>query len=393
MAHYSWLSPDRSSVLIVEMDPSQAWLRCRVTPMDGKSAGIQVGPAGSCLAAAWSPDGRWMYLNAMVGGTSHLWRQRWRNHAPDGEPEQITFGPTEEEGLAVAPDGKSLIASVGVRQSSVWTHDSAGDRMVSQEGSASAPALSADGKRLYYLLQKSSQPEVKDLWQRDVVSGNSRSVLPGLPIVDYDISRDETQVAYTAAGAGGEKEIFVVAADRSTPPRQVVRGGDSVSFGAGGQLIFRQLGAQANYLARIQTDGSGLIQDLRISDKTGASPDGDWVVTGDADGVSGAFAVSLKGQVRRQMCTGRCDVKWSPDGKYLYLTTGDPRRSQGQTYIIPIPRGIGLLDLPRDGLDAVGRLSGMRSIPGTFVAPGPDPQTYAFARPEFRGNLFRIPLH
>jgi Tol biopolymer transport system component len=395
MAHYSWPSPDRSSVLIVEMDPSQAWLRCRVTPMDGKSAGIQVGPAGACTAAGWSPDGRWMYLNAMVGGASHLWRQRWRNHAPDGEPQQITFGPTEEEGLAVAPDGKSLIASVGVRQSSVWTHDSAGDRMVSQEGSASAPALSADGKRLYYLLQKSNRTEVKDLWQRDLVSGNSRSVLPGLPIVDYDISRDETQVAYTAVGAGNEKEIFMVAADRSTPPRQVVRGGDSVSFGAGGQLIFRQLGAHANYLARIQTDGSGLerIQNLRISDKTGASPDGNWVVTGDADGVSGAFAVSLKGQVRCQLCTGQCDAKWSPDGKYLYLTVGDPKRSKGQTYIIPIPRGVGLLDLPRDGLDAVGGLSGMRSIPGTFVAPGPDPQTYAFARSEFRGNLFRIPLH
>ncbi len=156
MAHYSWLSPDRSSVLIVEMDAAQAWQRCRVAPMDGKSAGTQVGPEGACAAGAWSPDGRWVYLNVEVGGSSHLWRQRWRNSAPDGKPEQITFGPTEEEGLAVAPDGESLIASIGVRQSSVWMHDASGDRMVSEEGSASAAALSADGKRLYYLLQKNN---------------------------------------------------------------------------------------------------------------------------------------------------------------------------------------------------------------------------------------------
>jgi len=27
------------------------------------------------------------------------------------------------------------------------------------------------------------------------------------------------------------------------------------------------------------------------------------------------------------------------------------------------------------------------------LAPGPDPQTYAFVKLEFVGNLFRIPLH
>ena len=39
------------------------------------------------------------------------------------EPEQITSGPTEEDGLAVAPDGRSLITSIGMRQSAVWIHD------------------------------------------------------------------------------------------------------------------------------------------------------------------------------------------------------------------------------------------------------------------------------
>ena len=63
MAHYSWLSPDRGWVLIVEMNGAGDWQRCRVVPMDGSSAGVPVGPQGACTAAQWSPDGRWMYLN------------------------------------------------------------------------------------------------------------------------------------------------------------------------------------------------------------------------------------------------------------------------------------------------------------------------------------------
>jgi hypothetical protein len=395
MAHYSWLSPDRSSILIVEMNAAGVWQRCRVTPMDGKSPGIRVGPEGQCTEAAWSPDGRWAYLTVEVGGSSHIWRQAWRNHSPYGIPEQITFGPTEERGLAMAPDGKSLIASVGVRQSSVWTHDSKGDRMVSQEGFASAPLLSGDGKRLYYLLQTNNMSDIKDLWKRDLVSGKVSPVLEGRRILDYQLSRDETQVAFTTAEAGAESDISVAAVDRSTPPRQVVRGGASVSFGAGGELLFMQISPQANYLARVHLDGSGLerIQNLRITEKYSASPDGEWETTGDADGVSGSFAVTVNGQTRLQFCTGECHVQFSLDGKYLYLTIGSLTKTEGQTYIIPIPNGVAALKAPHDGFDGDEGLAGLRSIPQVRVAPGPDPETYAYVKASFQGNLFRIPLH
>ena len=130
MAHFSYASPDRKSVLLVEMDRTGAWQPCRLVPFDGSSAGLEVRPAGGCIAAAWSPDGRWMYLNAQVDGSFHLWRQRF----PEGTPEQITFGPNEEEGLAMAPDGKSLVTSIGVRHSSIWMHDAGGDRALSFGG-------------------------------------------------------------------------------------------------------------------------------------------------------------------------------------------------------------------------------------------------------------------
>jgi Tol biopolymer transport system component/predicted Ser/Thr protein kinase len=399
MAHYSWLSPDRDWVLIVEMNGGvQAWQRCRVVPMDGSSAGVPVGPQGACTAAAWSPDGRWMYLNVEVDGSTHLWRQRWRGRAPQGNPEQITFGPTEEEGLAVTPDGKSLIASVGVRQSSVWTHDAAGDHAVSLEGSAWSPWLSPDGKRLYYLLRKSTSSDVSELWRRDLLSGKSDPVLTGQRIVDYDVSRDEARVAFTVQ-MGGESQIFVAAADRSSPPRLVVRGGDQVSFGAG-QLFFRQLGGKADYLARVQEDGSGLarILEAKTTEVDGVSPDGEWATAADLESMPGEYLVGVRSHAQRKICAGVCFLKWSADGKYLYvspISRFSASESTLPTYIIPIPHGVELLDLPASGIDLESKEqpAGIQSIPRGNMSPGADPQTYAFTTAAFQGNLFRIPLH
>jgi hypothetical protein len=53
MAHYAYASPDRKSVLVVEMDQTHAFHQpCRLVPFDGSSAGKQVGPRGTCTSAA-----------------------------------------------------------------------------------------------------------------------------------------------------------------------------------------------------------------------------------------------------------------------------------------------------------------------------------------------------
>ena len=140
MAHRSFLSPDGDWVIVVEMDAG-GWLPCRLVPFDGSSPGRRVGPApAQCTFAGWTPDGKWMYFSANTGNGFHIWRQRF----PDGTPEQVTSGATEEHGISFAPDGKSFVTSVGESQSALWIHDSKGERQITFEGYAYLPSFSAD---------------------------------------------------------------------------------------------------------------------------------------------------------------------------------------------------------------------------------------------------------
>jgi serine/threonine protein kinase/Tol biopolymer transport system component len=406
MAHYSYASPDRQWVLVVEMSGAHAFTEpCRLIPFDGSSAGRPVGPHGTCLSAAWSPDGRWMYFSAVVGGSSHLWRQRF----PDGAPEQITFGPLEEEGIALAPDGRSLVTSVGMRRSAVWIHDAAGERTIVSEGYASAPRFSRDGTRVFYLFARDWWlaasgwiPASADLRSVNLASGKSDTVLSGQSVTNYRISPDEKDVAFSTMDGSGESQIWLAPLDRRTPPRLIARAGDQVSFGAAGELIFRSLG-ESNALVRIKTDGTSRerIPTVPVLDKGEVSPDGEWVIirapgTG-KDAVLATLAVPIHGGVPKIICY-TCSATWSADGKFFYVGSDQSAfaTSAGRTLSIPVPVGKSLPDLPAAGIrvaDGAAGLPGAVTIDHGLISPGPDPSIYVFTRTDSQRNLFRIPLH
>jgi hypothetical protein len=107
MAHHSYLSRDGQWLLVVEMDSRGAILPYRVVPFHGPGDVRVVGPPNrACFAGAWSADGKWIYLTVTTD-VSNIWRQRF----PSADLQQITFGPTSQEGLAMASDG-SLVTSV-----------------------------------------------------------------------------------------------------------------------------------------------------------------------------------------------------------------------------------------------------------------------------------------
>ncbi len=401
MAHYSYPSPDRKWALVVEMDPQ--WQPCRLVPFSGASTGRQVGPPGACTSAAWSADGTWMYFGVEVAGKQHLWRQRF----PDGQPERITSGSTEESGLALDPDGRSLITSIFSKQNAVWIHDSAGEHALSTEGYADAapPRFSADGKRLYYLLRRDSPESPSELWRAEVDSGKSEVMVPGLSMREFDISKDEKEVVFSSGAAGQASELWLAPLDRSTPPRMISSKGDaSPHFGPDGDVLFRMTDGKDYFLAKMRLDGSGRTKILPspVLDIFGVSPDRRFVVLGaplpgsKTPGLGYVIAVPVEGGSLRRIVDDFAAVSWSPDGKYFYVGMMLPSQSNaaGTTLVIPVPAGQSLPLLPALGIDRRSKgfaVPGSKMVAQAGITPGLG-STYAYVKPTMHANLFRIPL-
>ncbi len=404
MAHRSYVSPDGKSVLLVEMD-SGAWLPCRLVPLDGKSPGRQVGPAGArCTFAGWSPDGKWMYLSASAGGAFHTWRQRF----PDGVPEQITSGPTEEEGIAVSPDGRSLITSVGLRQSVISVHDAAGERQISLEGNSFDPKFTPDGKQLLYRILKGASPssDPSELWVADVDSGRSQPFLPGVlvagkPGLAYDISSDGQQVLMARLNEHGKREVWLAPLDHHAPPHQVPNlDGDIPIREVKGEIFFRKLEGAVTFIYRVNEDGTGLRKAVEqpVVSIIGLSPDGQWLLArpGLLNPVT-AYPIGGGAPVQN-MPANVAFVEWSPDSRSILITVSTRNTVQsfaGHTYMVPLRAGHMFPDAPHDGVlseDELRKLPGVRVIDAYDVGPGITPDVYAFSRETVRRNLYSIPL-
>jgi len=419
MAHRSYLSPDRKWVLLAEMD-NGGWLPCRVVPFDGSSPGRQVGPArAACQEAGWSADGKWIYLNSNAGGTFHLWRERF----PDGQPEQLTSGPTEENGIAISPDGHSLITSVGVEQSTLWLHDAKGDRQVSSEGyaalSPTGRVFSPDGEKLYFLIRRvASRMFVSgELHVMDLVSGASKPLFPDLEVTSYDIQPDGKRATLAVVDREGNTTLWLVSLDGRFAPRQLSKGpseDDPVSDRLG-NIFFRSGEGGANYVYRINADGSGRRRatDQRIIFLQGVSPDGRWIVaaqpTAQEERPTSTFLVPVGGGPARELCD-RCGVAWSDDGKSLLVgySTWDAAGSKQKTarkpdqlFVLTLPDDASIVALAGHELetaDTLARVTGARGIPGfqvrpdICIRPGATGSGFAYCKASVHRNIYRIPL-
>ncbi len=412
MAHRSYLSPGGKHVLVVEMKSSR-WLPCRLTPFDGSSPGTPVGPApAQCTDAAWSPDGKWMYFSANTGNGFHIWRQRF----PDGALQQITTGATEEEGIELAPDGRSFVTSIGASQSTLWVHDSRGDRQITSEGFAIFPSLSPDGKKLYHLLRAEGAMSIVggELWVADLDSGQRQRLLPDFLMRHYTISADGERVVFVVADDTGRYPVWVAALNRRSPPRQVTASdARKAFFGPSGDVLFLGQEKDTNFLFRVREDGSESPKVIATPQFRGrqiflaanglsVSSDGNWVVEAGPteDLPAGVVVYATVGGSPRLVCE-KCAqfnsfergpqppfVNWSPDGKFLYLSF------HGSIYAIPLRPGQVLPPVPASGFrtrEDVVALPGARLIAeGAF--PGANPSVYAFTRFSIHRNIYRVPV-
>jgi len=409
MAHRSYLSPDGKWTLIVEMDEDHLWEPCRVVPADGSSAGRKVGPpGGGCTSGAWSPDGRSIYLTSNAVGNNHIWRQGF----PDGEPEQLTFGPTEQEGIAVAPDGRSIITAVALQTSSLWVHGAAGEKQISLEGNAAQPKFTPDGKKLLYRIVREPPSEYafyRDLGElrvADLTSGRSEPVVASFQALDYDISADGREVVIETADRDGKPQLWLASLDRSAPPRQIPNvSGGTPRFLPDGEIVFRRVEGSSAYgsngfMYRARSDGTGVHKAFEqpVLFLSNISPDGKWLVAWAPRGGDGppAFqAFPLDGGSPITIAPAIL-FDWSRNGSSLAITSSfGSVIPEGRSYLLPLSRGQVLPDIPAGGFQSeaeVARIPGIRRIDLERVMPGPTPETYAFYRGTIQRNLYRIPL-
>jgi Tol biopolymer transport system component len=404
MAHHSALAPDGTRVLMTEMGSSGEWLPCRLVPFDGSSVGVQVGPPRNpCTGVAWSPDGKWMYLNVDGGDGFHLWRQK----SPKAMPEQITFGPTEQRGITVSADGRTLLTSAGTARFSVWLHRPPDeDREISTQGNGFAPRFSPDGARLYYLRPVNSAPlnrmggrELQNLMAVDVASLRAENLFPDLSVLDYDISPSGKRVVFTSPAGDGTYQLWIASLDRRSSPQRVPVTGilDEPAFASEDEIYLRALEGGKHWLQRVRLDGSGRRTLFPIVEFAAISPDREWLVVGEA--ASGErttmhlVAHSADGSHTVVLCDA-CNVRWSPDQRQLYFVFffGSGRASS-QIVAVPTASRQVFPVLPRDGVS----FSEAMKLPGAkrldkLPLQSPVPGVYAYGKQIVQRNIYQIPL-
>jgi serine/threonine protein kinase/Tol biopolymer transport system component len=405
MAHHSYLSPDGKWVLVAnQMNEKGEVVQCRLVPFEGNGREQLVGPAGAtCTTGAWSPNGNWIYLSTNQGGRFHIWRQ----HFPGGAPEQVTSGLTEEEGLAIARDGRSFLTSVGTRYSTIWIHDAKGEHQMSSEGDAFSTTLSRDGEKLFYL-KRAGENDVAELWSLELTSGRSDRVVPGYGIdatfldyyASYAVTEDGSRVALMKRDEKGISHLWIASTDHRTSPLQLasVENEDSPMFLPNGNLVYRASEGGKNYIYTRQPDGSGrkkLLEEA-ILDLTAVSPDGRWIVVlekDDADKDHPYRTVAYpNGTGKPVMMCAMCIVSWSLDRKYLVLQLGLPPNTKS-TYLLPVSGESGLPELPPEGL------SGPEDLRRSYVEIVPPrvdsvlgPEKYSYTMTNIRRNIYRVPI-
>jgi Tol biopolymer transport system component len=411
MAHRSYLSPDGKWVLLSEMTQF-GWLPCRLVPFDGGSRGRAVGPGAPCTSAAWSPDGKWMYFAADAGTGFHIWRQRF----PEGHSEQLTFGPTEQEGVAVAPDGRSYVTSVGGKESAVWIHDARGQRQISSEGYADLPGLgigaassvfSADGRRVFYLVRRGPMTTFAagDLWVAALDSGRNEHLMPGVLMTAFDLSADGEKVVYCATDAQGKSHVWIASLQTPSSARRLSPTElDRVFLRPDGAIVFQRSEAGHQYIFQIKEDGTQLEKLLPFPDMLlkAVSPDRQWLIveapTPGDDRPTGVLAYPLHGGTPVRIC-GFCDAGWSHDERFFFARIrAEGAGEGGKVFVIALARGQVLPRFPPGGINRDGDFSGVAVVQELdtegiqHISFGLDPSVYAFSRVNAHRDLYRIPV-
>ena len=225
----------------------------------------------------------------------------------------------------------------------------------------------------------------------DLESGRSEPLVPGLPVLEYDISADGRWVVMSSTDGEGKPRLWVMPFDRSSAPVQIPNvEGMTPGFGPGGEIFFRHLEGKTEYVYRVHHDGSGLRKALASPVFLGnsVSPDGRWIVawaplTGDGSPSIQAFPLDGGTPLRIGGCAE--GVSWSLDGRSVVIGP----------YFVPLRPGEAFPQIPAGGFhsqDEIAHLPGAHLVEGNVAALGPSAGVYAFYKSTIQRNLYRIAI-
>jgi hypothetical protein len=183
-------------------------------------------------------------------------------------------------------------------------------------------------------------------------------------------------------------------------------------FTPDGEILFRRMERSTTFgttgfVYRVRPDGTGVRKILEppILQVTNASPDGKWLVAwaplhGNGPPAQQAFPLDGGPPVT---IGGAMDLTWSPDGRYVSISSDRNVLPAGRSYLIPLPQGEVLPQNPAGGFsseDQIANLPGARKIDVAAtvsdlsgeIVPGPSPDVYVFYRGRTQRNLYRIPI-
>ena len=108
------------------------------------------------------------------------------------------------------------------------------------------------------------------------------------------------------------------------------------------------------------------------------------------DGQVSTAILGLNGDTFRWVREGYWTTRWSPNGRYLYL---DAQGSFASGPHGTLAIALGVAAPPHIPSSAPTTATDILPHHTNGLAPGPDPDTYAFSRTEWLRNIYRIPLH
>jgi hypothetical protein len=170
--------------------------------------------------------------------------------------------------------------------------------------------------------------------------------------------------------------------------------GQQPLFGPDGEIFFRKLEGTTAFLYSVREDGTQLRKaaEWTLVNTFAAYPNHKWLLIGTSPHGEIIFPASGGTPILTHLHPPNW-LRWTGDGKYLFVTGGNDRRAKA--YVVPLSPG---QVLPQDfaknfpSVEELAKLPGVRTVPVADVVPGPTADIYAFTRETVQRNLYRIPV-